>query len=91
MFCSDTRSNRCLFRYLEAQAAMNGFEFLGWRDVPQSKNVSRRQLFLGVFFGQGSRPRMWANTLWAIRRTDGLSTIDYRLSRRGEHWTPGQT
>jgi len=26
-------------KYLEAQAAMNGFEFLGWRDVPQSKNV----------------------------------------------------
>merc|ERR1719379_896907 len=26
-------------KYLEEQAEMNGFEFLGWRDVPQSKNV----------------------------------------------------
>ena len=35
------------------------------------------QVFLGVFFGQGSRPRMWASTPWAICRTDRLSTIDY--------------
>ena len=35
-------------------------------------------IFLGVFFGQGSRPRMWASTPWAICRTDRLSTIDLR-------------
>ena len=36
-------------------------------------------IFLGVFFGQGSRPRMWASTPWAICRfgTGRLSTIDY--------------
>ena len=37
-------------------------------------------IFLGVFFGQGSRPLAWASTPWAICRTDRLSTIDYRLS-----------
>ena len=35
-------------------------------------------IFLGVFFGQGSRPLAWASTPWAICRTDRLSTIDYR-------------
>ena len=37
-------------------------------------------IFLGVFFGQpeGSRPRMWASTPWAICRTDRLSTFDFR-------------
>ena len=37
-------------------------------------------IFLGVFFGQGSRPRMWASTPWAICRTDRLSTIGYLSS-----------
>ena len=41
-------------------------------------NMCSFQFFLGVFFGQGSRPRMWASTPWAICRTDRLSTIDYR-------------
>ena len=34
-------------------------------------------IFFGVFFEQGSRPRMWASTPWALCRTDRLSTIDY--------------
>ena len=41
-------------------------------------------IFLGVFFGQGSRPLAWASTPWAICRTDRLSTIDYRKSH-GAH------
>ena len=43
-------------------------------------------IFLGVFFGQGSRPLAWASTPWAICRTDRLSTIDYRLSLRIYYW-----
>ena len=41
-------------------------------------------IFFGVFFEQGSRPRMWASTPWALCRTDRLSTIDYRLSHQTE-------
>ena len=38
-------------------------------------NIIDLHIFLGVFFEQGSRPRMWASTPWAICRTDRL--FDY--------------
>ena len=44
-------------------------------------NIIDLHIFLGVFFEQGSRPRMWANTPWAICRTDRLSTIDYNIAK----------
>ena len=43
--------------------------------VFELREYSVSNFCLGVFFWQGSRPRMWVGTPWAKRRTDRLSTI----------------